>query len=92
VSTPPLFAGLRPMEARSVAALPKGEGWQFEPKWDGFRCLALRQGATVELRGKSGKPLGRFFPQVCDRLAALPTQAFARGSRADRHGRHRRIL
>jgi ATP-dependent DNA ligase len=64
-----------PMEARLVGDLPAGEGWQFEPKWDGFRCLAFRDSADVELISKSGKPLGRYFPEV---LAAL------RGLRADR--------
>ena len=47
------------MEARLAEALPSGDGWQFEPKWDGFRCLAFREGDAVELRAKSGKPLGR---------------------------------
>ena len=57
-----------PMEARSVAELPEDPGWQFEPKWDGFRCLAFKSGAGVDLRAKSGKPLGRYFPEM---LAAL---------------------
>ncbi|MBV8937616.1 MAG: ATP-dependent DNA ligase, partial [Alphaproteobacteria bacterium] len=51
---------LPPMEARLVDELPEDPGWQFEPKWDGFRCLAFRAGDEVELRAKSGKPLGRF--------------------------------
>jgi ATP-dependent DNA ligase len=46
-----------PMEARSSAALPEATNWWFEPKWDGFRCLALRQGDEVRLQAKSGKPL-----------------------------------
>jgi len=53
-----------PMEARSADALPTGDGWQYEPKWDGFRCVAYKQGDDVELRAKSGKPLGRYFPEV----------------------------
>ncbi len=57
-----------PMEARSVGELPRDFGWQFEPKWDGFRCLAFKAGGEVELRAKSGKPLGRYFPEM---LAAL---------------------
>jgi len=60
------------MEARSVEALPEGPGWQFEPKWDGFRCLAFRQGDAVDLRAKSGKPLGRYFPEVVETLRRLP--------------------
>jgi ATP-dependent DNA ligase len=67
---------LAPMEARSVSKLPEDEGWQFEPKWDGFRCLAFRAGAEVELKAKSGKSLTRFFPEVAARLRALPRKAF----------------
>ncbi len=65
-----------PMEARSVEKLPAGEGWQFEPKWDGFRCLAFKAGQEVELRAKSGKPLGRYFPEVVEALRALPPASF----------------
>ena len=60
------------MEARLVEALPDGPGWQFEPKWDGFRCLAFKQGDVVELQSKSGKPLARYFPEVAAAIAALP--------------------
>jgi ATP-dependent DNA ligase len=65
-----------PMEARLVESLPQDAGWQFEPKWDGFRCLAFRNGDTVELRAKSGKSLSRFFPEVVAALAALPVEHF----------------
>lgn len=64
------------MEARLAAALPAGEGWQYEPKWDGFRCIAFRDGDTVALHAKSGKPLGRYFPEVLAMLAALPLRRF----------------
>ena len=57
------------MEARSVEALPEGEGWQFEPKWDGFRCLAFQVGRCVELRAKSASRSGAFSPR-CWRLCA----------------------
>jgi hypothetical protein len=51
-----------PMEAQSAETLPTGGGpWQYEPKWDGFRCLAFKQDDAVELRAKSGKPLGRYW-------------------------------
>lgn len=64
---------LSPMEAILVAELPKdASGWQFEPKWDGFRCLAFRVGAEVEIKAKSGKSLSRFFPDVLTNLRALP--------------------
>jgi ATP-dependent DNA ligase len=63
---------LEPMEARLVEALPRDPGWQFEPKWDGLRCLAFRDGRAVELKAKSGKSLNRFFPDVVAVMAALP--------------------
>ena len=55
----PVDLGLEPMEAKLVADLPDGPGWQFEPKWDGFRCLAFKAGDEVELKGRSGKSLAR---------------------------------
>lgn len=67
---------LAPMEALLVEELPKEPGWQFEPKWDGFRCLAFRAGGEVEIKGKSGKSLSRFFPEVLDNLRALPTRHY----------------
>jgi ATP-dependent DNA ligase len=66
-----------PMEARSAAALPVDDGkWQYEPKWDGFRTLAFREGRAVDLRGKSGKPLGPYFPEVLAMLRNLPVDRF----------------
>ena len=67
---------LAAMEARSVEELPKDAGWQFEPKWDGFRCIAVREGDAVALFAKSGKPLGRYFPDMVKLLAALPIGDF----------------
>ncbi|MFC7051244.1 ATP-dependent DNA ligase [Hansschlegelia quercus] len=64
------------MEARAADILPEEDGWQFEPKWDGFRCLAFREGEHVELRAKSGKPLGRYFPEVVERLRTLQAERF----------------
>src|SRR5262245_44080157 len=55
---------LLPMEAHSVDDIPAGPGWQYEPKWDGFRCLSFRDGDRVTLQSKSGKPLGRYFPEL----------------------------
>lgn len=69
-------APLLPMEAKLVEALPEEEGWQFEPKWDGFRAIALRDGDRVELWSKSGKPLGRYFPEILALLAELPGRRF----------------
>jgi ATP-dependent DNA ligase len=68
--------GLPPMEAKLVDALPEGEGWRFEPKWDGFRCLVFRDGHAVELQSKAGKPLGRYFPEVVAAVAALNAERF----------------
>jgi ATP-dependent DNA ligase len=65
-----------PMEARTAEALPDDGAWQFEPKWDGFRCLAFKAGAAVELRAKSGKPLGRYFPEVVALLRDLRFDCF----------------
>ena len=65
-----------PMEALLAAELPDGDGWQFEPKWDGFRCLARRDGAEVTLTSKSGKPLARYFPEVVDTLSRLKANQF----------------
>jgi ATP-dependent DNA ligase len=64
------------MEATSVAALPIGEEWQYEPKWDGFRCLAFRDGGQVDLRSKAGKPLGRYFPEMVEALLELDAERF----------------
>jgi len=65
-----------PMEARSAEELPVDGGWQYEPKWDGFRCLAFKAGDAVDLRAKSGKPLGRYFPEVVALLAGLSAGRF----------------
>lgn len=70
--TPPL----PPMEARLADELPSGEDWQYEPKWDGFRCLAFRDGDEVQLQSKSGKPLARYFPDVVDLLRRLEADRF----------------
>lgn len=65
-----------PADARSVDAIPDGPGWLYEPKWDGFRCLAFRKDDQVLLQSKAGQPLGRYFPEVVSALAALPQKRF----------------
>jgi ATP-dependent DNA ligase len=65
-----------PMEALLAAELPEGDGWQFEPKWDGFRCLARRDGDGVTLTSKSGKPLARYFPDVAEMLTHVKERQF----------------
>ncbi|HJT20781.1 MAG TPA: ATP-dependent DNA ligase [Nitrospira sp.] len=67
---------LFPMEASLVGRLPEGEEWRYEPKWDGFRCLAYKRGNTVALRSKSGKPLERYFPDIVSVLEKLAPKNF----------------
>ena len=64
------------MEARSVEEIPAGPGWQYEPKWDGFRCIAFRDVEQIYLQSKNGQPLARYFPDVAAALAELPRQRF----------------
>ena len=64
------------MEALLAEQLPDRDGWQYEPKWDGFRCIAARDGAAVELWSKSGKPLARYFPEIAAMFGALKTKRF----------------
>ena len=65
-----------PMDALSAAAVPSGPGWQYEPKWDGFRCLAFRDGSRVEMQSKAGNALGRYFPEIVDALTELKPARF----------------
>ena len=65
-----------PAEAKSVDDIPRGEGWLYEPKWDGFRCLAFRKGDNIQLQSKAGQPLHRYFPEVVEALAKLPQSQF----------------
>ncbi len=64
------------MEAETAREIPSGPEWQYEPKWDGFRCLALRDGADVHLTSKSQEPLARYFPEVVDALRHLQAERF----------------
>jgi len=59
-----------------VEEIPAGPGWQYEPKWDGFRCLAFRDGDRVVLQSKSGKPLGRYFPEIESAIRAVRAKRF----------------
>ena len=74
--TLPLKQPYLPMEAKSVEQLPAGANWQYEPKWDGFRCVAFRDGAQVELQSKSGQPLARYFPEIVAALLKLKAKQF----------------
>ena len=64
------------MEARSVEKIPAGSGWQYEPKWDGFRCIAFRNREQIHLQSKSGQPLARYFPDIASALIKLPEKHF----------------
>ena len=64
------------MEALLAAELPEGDGWQFEPKWDGFRAIARRDGDEATLTSKSGKPLARYFPEVVEMLLGAKDKSF----------------
>lgn len=72
----PIPAKLPPMEAQPVDALPGAPGWQYEPKWDGFRCLVRRDGRRVELRSKSGTALNRYFPDLVDAIGNMAAKRF----------------
>jgi ATP-dependent DNA ligase len=79
-SVPIMALALRPpfppMEARSVDEVPTGPEWQYEPKWDGFRCLVFRDGGKVELQSKSGQPLTRYFPELVEAALAVKATSF----------------
>lgn len=64
------------MEARLVSEIPSGDEWEYEPKWDGFRCLAFRDGKKIELQSKSGQALARYFPEIVEALLALKPAQF----------------
>ncbi len=74
--TLPLPHDFAPMEAELESELPLGDDWAYEPKWDGFRCLAFRDGEEVDLRSKAGKPLGRYFPDIVAAVREVPAQRF----------------
>jgi ATP-dependent DNA ligase len=72
----PIKPPFLPMEAKSVGTIPTGPGWQYEPKWDGFRCIAFREGETVELQSKAGQTLTRYFPELVAALLKVKAQKF----------------
>lgn len=70
-----MTAPLEPMEAELSRVLPSDGAWQYEPKWDGFRCMANKDVDGVELWSKAGRALGRYFPEIVDALQGMtPTQ------------------
>ncbi|MCU1338141.1 MAG: ATP-dependent ligase [Bryobacterales bacterium] len=72
----PIKPPFLPMEAKSVAEIPTGPNWQYEPKWDGFRCVAFRDGDSVELQSKAGQSLTRYFPELATALGKLKADKF----------------
>jgi ATP-dependent DNA ligase len=69
-----------PMLAKLARELPAGDGWSYEPKWDGFRCIVFRDGDELELGSRNERPLNRYFPEILDPLrAALPERAVVDG-------------
>src|SRR5688572_4956159 len=74
--TLPLATDYAPMEAKLVGELPKGDQWQYEPKFDGFRCIAFKDGDSVDLRSKAGQPFNRYFPEVVAGLSELNAPRF----------------
>jgi ATP-dependent DNA ligase len=72
----PLQPPYPPAEAKSVKEVPRGAEWLYEPKWDGFRCLAFRSGGEVILQSKAGQPLTRYFPEIVEALRSLGARQF----------------
>jgi ATP-dependent DNA ligase len=72
----PIPRSYAPMEAQLVDELPTGTEWQYEPKWDGFRCLAFRDGDRIDLMSKAGKPLARYFPDLVETLRSVKAKRF----------------
>ena len=72
----PLKPPIEPMEARPMVKIPTGSNWIYEPKWDGFRCVAFRENGDVVLQSKSGQPLERYFPEIVQAVQVLPAKRF----------------
>lgn len=74
--TLPLPLDYKPMEPGTAREIPSGPEWEYEPKWDGFRCLAFRDSGEVTIMSKSGQPLARYFPEIIEALLALHAKKF----------------
>jgi ATP-dependent DNA ligase len=72
----PLSPPIKPQLAKSRRDLPEGEGWCYEPKWDGFRTIVFRDGDEVHLQSRNGKPMNRYFPDIVEQALALPAERF----------------
>jgi ATP-dependent DNA ligase len=72
----PLSPPIQPQLAKSARDLPPGDGWCYEPKWDGFRTIVFRDGDEVHLQSRNGRPMNRYFPDVVEQALALPAERF----------------
>src|SRR4051794_8204023 len=70
----PLKPPIKPQLAKPAKSLPTGEGWRYEPKWDGFRTIVFRDGDDVHLQSRNGKPMNRYFPEVVPQVLGLPDE------------------
>ncbi|HZC13282.1 MAG TPA: hypothetical protein VE270_04595, partial [Thermoleophilaceae bacterium] len=70
----PLTPPVQPQLAKSSRDLPEGDGWRYEPKWDGFRTIVFRDGDEVHLQSRNGRPMNRYFPDVVEQVLALPAK------------------
>lgn len=68
----PFQPPLAPMEAKHVASLPSADGWQYEPKWDGFRAVAFRDDGEVFISSRKELPFNRYFPEIVEAIRTLP--------------------
>jgi len=76
----PFEPPLEPMLAKAADGLPEGDGWLFEPKWDGFRALVFRDGDETYIQSRDLRPLDRYFPELAAPLrAALPERCVLDG-------------
>jgi ATP-dependent DNA ligase len=72
----PLSPPLKPQLAKSSRELPAGDGWCYEPKWDGFRTIVFRDGDEVHLQSRNGKPMNRYFPDIVEQALALKAKRY----------------
>ena len=78
--TLPFGPPLKPMLAKVKEEIPRGEGWVYEPKWDGFRAVVFRDGDEIYVASRNDRPLGRYFPEIETLLKeSLPDRAIVDG-------------
>ena len=72
----PLEPPVKPQLAKSTKELPEGEGWRYEPKWDGFRAIVFRDGDDVHVQSRNGRPMNRYFPEIVEQALELPAERY----------------